>query len=244
MEDTHDYYYNDQWQLLTEVKDGSVEAIYHWHPFYVDALALRMRSSDTHFFLQDASYNVTSAVADATNAVVERYAYTPYGEVTFLSESFSVIADSAIHSVHLYTGRERDLETRLQLNRERFYASHMGRWVTRDPLITNWDVSIEFLIGTPEHNCLYNYVGNAPIGSLDPSGMIEIKQPCGKFTWKRYTDPGRRHPGWSVGFDPTGCAKCNGRIKLVQVIDPSGFFSPPAHFDGVRSAVPTFDSSR
>jgi hypothetical protein len=30
---THDYYYNDRWQLLTEVKNGSAYAIYHWHPF-------------------------------------------------------------------------------------------------------------------------------------------------------------------------------------------------------------------
>jgi hypothetical protein len=72
-----DYYYNDQWQLLTEVIDGSVEAIYHWHPHYVDALGVRMRASDTHFFLQDANFNVTAAVNDDGNAVVERYGYTP-----------------------------------------------------------------------------------------------------------------------------------------------------------------------
>ncbi len=57
-----DYYYNDQWQLLTEVEDSVVKTIYQWHPFYIDALATRMRESDTHFFLHDANYNVTAVV--------------------------------------------------------------------------------------------------------------------------------------------------------------------------------------
>jgi hypothetical protein len=51
----HDYYYNDQWQLLTETNGSTVKAIYHWHPFYVDALAVRMRTDDTHYFTHDAN---------------------------------------------------------------------------------------------------------------------------------------------------------------------------------------------
>ena len=159
LEDTHDYYYNHHWQLLTEVKDGSVEAIYHWHPFYVDALAVRMRASDTHFFLHDANFNVTAAVDNSTKAVVDRYAYTPYGEVTFLNASFSVITGSAIGNQHLYTGRERDWETGLQLNRNRFYAAHLGSWANRDP------------IGYWGGMNLYGYVGGMPTYYVDPSGL-------------------------------------------------------------------------
>jgi RHS repeat-associated protein len=148
---------------LTEVKGGSVEAIYHWHPHYVDALGVRMRASDTHFFLQDANFNVTAAVNDDGNAVVERYAYTPYGEPTILDADFT--ADSVnddgysdIDNRHLYTGREFDWDSGLQLNRHRYYASHLGRWLTRDP------------IGYEEQNNLYNYAGSSPISHLDASG--------------------------------------------------------------------------
>jgi YD repeat-containing protein len=124
---TYEYYYNDQWQLLTEMKDSSVEAIYQWHPYYIDALNLRMRASDMHWFMHDANFNVTAVMNDSTYAVVERNSYTPYGEVTVLNPDFSLDSSggdglSDIGNTHLYTGRERDPETGLQLNRHRFYS--------------------------------------------------------------------------------------------------------------------------
>jgi hypothetical protein len=128
---TFNYYYNDNWQLLTEVKGGSVEAIYHWHPHYVDALALRMRASDTHFFLQDANFNVTAAVNDDGNAVDERYGYTPYGEPTILDADFT--ADSVnddgysdIDNRHLYTGREFEIDPVLRRSHLIIFASSDG----------------------------------------------------------------------------------------------------------------------
>jgi hypothetical protein len=52
---------------------------------------LRLYDPDTddaniahHYYYQDANFNVT-AVASGSS-VVERYSYTPYGEVTFLEE--------------------------------------------------------------------------------------------------------------------------------------------------------------
>jgi RHS repeat-associated protein len=157
-----DYYFNDQWQLLTEVTGGNVEAIYHWHPFYIDALAVRMRASDTHFFIQDANFSVTAAVDDNGNTVVERYSYTPYGEVIFLDADFALDADNAsdIDNQHLYTGRERDDACNLQLNRYRWYASNLGRWLARDP--------IEYEGGDLN---LYAYVGAQCITAVDPLAL-------------------------------------------------------------------------
>jgi RHS repeat-associated protein len=159
---TYDYYYNERWQVITEVKDGSAYAIYHWHPFYEDALAARMRAGDTHFFLHDANFNVTAAIEDSTNNVVERYAYTPYGEVTVLNADFTLDNDGTdIGNTHFYTGRERDPETGLQLNRNRFYAGYLGRWLQRDPI---------GYFGSPYN--LYEYVHSSPLNSVDPSGMV------------------------------------------------------------------------
>lgn len=159
-----EYYYNDKWQLLTETKPSGVEAIYQWHPFYVDALAVRMRASDTHFFLHDVNYNVTAAVLDSTDAVVERYNYTAYGVPTFLNASFGGISSSAIGNAHLYTGRERDSESGLQLNRHRYYASHLGRWLTRDP------IGYE---GSSKN--LYQYIGGRVNDRVDPSGLEQAR---------------------------------------------------------------------
>jgi RHS repeat-associated protein len=115
-----------------------------------------------HYYLQDANYNVT-AVVNSSGAVVERYAYTPYGKPTVLNPDFSVKSTqtSAIGNVYLFTGREYDWETGLQLNRKRFYGSHLGRWVTRDP--------IAYRGGDMD---LYGYVENSPTMNVDPTGEL------------------------------------------------------------------------
>jgi RHS repeat-associated protein len=112
-----------------------------------------------HYYCQDANYNVT-AVVDATGSVLERYDYTPYGEVTFLDPSFIAQSSSIIANQHLYTGRELDPETGLQLNRHRYYVSHIGRWTARDP--------IEY--GAQDFN-LYCYVADNPANAFDGNGL-------------------------------------------------------------------------
>ena len=54
-----------------------------------------------------------------------------YSTLVFQPDSNNL---SDIANTHLHTGRERDPETGLQLNRHRYYASHLGRWLTRDPI--------------------------------------------------------------------------------------------------------------
>jgi len=156
------FYYNDQWQVLEERVGSSTSADkqYIYHPHYVDAIAIRVNSSGKHHYLQDANFNVTS-VTDNSGTMVERYSYSPYGEVTVLNNNFTedVGNQSDIDNDYLYTGRRRDPETGLHLNRNRFYASHLGRWVNRDPI---------GYIGSPWN--LYEYVNSTPVISLDPSG--------------------------------------------------------------------------
>jgi RHS repeat-associated protein len=132
-----------------------------------------MRAADTHFFLHDANYNIVAAVEDSTNNVVERYAYTPYGEVTFLEADFdkATTQASTIDNQHLYTGRERDAETGLQLNRWRFYEPPLGRWMQRDP------------IGyAGSAYSIYLYVESVPVKLLDPTGTLTSTVTC---LWKR-----------------------------------------------------------
>ena len=120
----------------------------------------------SHAFLFDANFNVTAAVDTSTDTVVERYSYTPYGEVTFLEDDFDYISGGTIDNQHLYTGRERDPETGLQLNRHRYYASHLGRWLTRDPIGysgNKWN--------------LYEYVEGNPAIYTDGYGDIRFPKP-------------------------------------------------------------------
>ena len=165
-------------------------------------LAVRYYDSDTdgtgvvsHYYLQDANYNVT-AVTDNAGTVKERYAYTPYGEVTFLDANFANPAtSSAISNEYLYTGRRLDPETGLQLNRNRFYHATMGRWVNRDPIISpSREFSLVFSaqingsedmsgrnaivsygdISLADGLNLYQYVQSKPSNMLDPMGTYAV----------------------------------------------------------------------
>jgi RHS repeat-associated protein len=154
------FYYNQRWQVLVEANSSNeATAMYSYHPHYVDAVAVRMRDADAHVYLQDANFNVTAVVDDA-GSVVERYSYTPYGEVIFLDSSFAPRSSSLLSNEILYTGRRRDPETGLQINRNRFYAAGLGRWVNRDPI--GYDGS--------EWN-LYEYVSSNPAGFRDAQGL-------------------------------------------------------------------------
>ena len=160
---TH-FYYNRQWQVLVEA-DSNDDPIcmYAYHSHYVDAPGTRIDADGIKYYLHDANFNVT-AVTDDAGTVKERYAYTPYGEVTFLDANFANPAtSSAISNEYLYTGRRLDPETGLQLNRYRFYASHLGRWLNRDPILyigSRWS--------------LYEYVNGMPINATDPEGKFLI----------------------------------------------------------------------
>lgn len=160
---TSHYYYNEQWQVLLEAEGTSTitpTAIYSYHPYYVDAIAHRMRATDEHVYLQDANFNVT-ALLEPDGDVAERYSYSPYGEVTFLDANFAnPTTTSAIGNEILYTGRWRDPSTGLQLNRNRWYYALLGRWGNRDP------------IGYWGGINLYEYVGSSPVRYTDPSGEI------------------------------------------------------------------------
>ena len=101
-----------------------------------------------------------AAVTSSTGAVVERYQYDAYGQVTFLSPTLTPLTSSAVYNNLLFTGRYFDPETRLYDYRARTYHPYLGRFLQRDPL------------GEAASLNLYNYVFNNPINATDPTGMI------------------------------------------------------------------------
>src|SRR5262249_50536399 len=94
-------------------------------------------------------------------SVVEGYAYGPYGTVTILSASFTVLSSSAYAWVYLNQGSRLDFVTGLYHHGGyggRDEDPNLMRWIEEDPLRTGvapW----------------YGDEGNNPLNGLDPSGM-------------------------------------------------------------------------
>ena len=178
--DTVHFYYNNRSQVLEE-RVGKLNATpadvvvanplaqYVWHPYYIDALAVRYYDANTdgnsvdHYYTHDANFNVTAVVVvvDTTTTVLERYHYTPYGEVLMYEGDWTnEHTTSSIGNDILYTGRRLDPETGLYYYRARYYHAQLGRFVNRD--VIGYDGSL---------GNLYEYAQDNPIITMDPYGL-------------------------------------------------------------------------
>ena len=173
-----------------------------WSPRYIDSLILRDENTDADglcddsrvYYLADANFNVTALVDTAGN-VVERYLYSPYGEVTVLDNDFSSDADGAsdYNNTALYTGRTLDTPTGLMYYRARYYHAQLGRFVGRGPSDTTPvmgdmnpyadtrgslpRLSLAFLhFATAATSC--NPLGGRPIQILPPEGSLSCARKC------------------------------------------------------------------
>jgi RHS repeat-associated protein len=166
---TDDYFYNSGWQLVeTRTADDADPAEqYVWDLRYVDAPVLRFQDTNTDgtvdntlYYTNDANFNVT-ALVDESGTVVERYAYSPYGERTVLDADWSADADglSDVDNVLGHQGLHLDTESALYYNRNRYYSPTLGRFITRDPL------------GYIDGMSVYEYVGSSAVNTADPEGL-------------------------------------------------------------------------
>jgi RHS repeat-associated protein len=170
------FYYSRDWQVLEERVGAATTADRHfvWGLRYVDDLVLRTvygTPSEALYAIQDANFNVTSVVDDASSpAVVERYVYTPYGAMTAYQPDFS--SDLSSPSLeYRYAGYRFDTETGLMQVRNRYLHPQLGRWVTRDPG-PHIGILADF----------YGYVVNAPPVFTDPFGLEAMKTGCAGLT--------------------------------------------------------------
>jgi RHS repeat-associated protein len=123
----------------------------------------------------DANFNVTSLVTDQ-GKVVERYAYTPYGERIILNGSRNYTDSGADPDGSAFTvdtngsdftyggsgfqGLWFDAETGQWYQRARYNHSSLGRFGQRDPIV--------YAGGTMN---LYGFVEQNPVNRLDPEGL-------------------------------------------------------------------------
>lgn len=125
-------------------------------------MILRQRSDngtldENLYTLYDAMNPV--AIVDERGEVKERYAYSAFGETTFMDSDFAKIETGSAYEWNLLLHVEFKDETGLYNYGYRYYHPGLGRWLSRDP------------IGERGGHNLYGFVGNSPTGWKDYLGL-------------------------------------------------------------------------
>ena len=173
------FFYNQAWQELESRVSASENTgpetlqpqyQYVWSQRYIDAPVLRDKNTDADglcdderiYYLGDANFNVTTLVNTGGDAL-ERYVYSPYGVLTIYDATWvNLRATSSYANAYTYTGRQLDTETGLFYYRARFYATHLGRFISRDP------------VGYGDGPNFLRYARNCPTTVLDPNGTETV----------------------------------------------------------------------
>ena len=113
---------------------------------------LGLTTPDGISFLIGDALGSAVGVSDLSGSAVNQYTYDPFGATTATNPGFP--------NPFQFTGRENDGFAGLYYFRARYYHPTLQRFISEDPLR---------LAAGDTH--FYAYVGNSPIGFVDPSGL-------------------------------------------------------------------------
>ncbi|CAA0092866.1 tRNA3(Ser)-specific nuclease WapA [Halioglobus japonicus] len=112
-----------------------------------------MASGGTYYVYHFDGTGHTVALTNASNEVINKYAYSPYGKLVGEEQSINQPFKYA-GQVGIYTEDDN-----LYYMRARYYDAEVGRFISEDPA------------GFVDGSNLYAYVGGNPIGTVDPTGL-------------------------------------------------------------------------
>jgi len=246
-------------QTLEERIDSSTTADrqFTWGVRYIDDLVLRTRDTDSNgsldetlYALQDTNWNIT-ALTDISGAVIERFAYTPYGQSKVLDANFASDGDgiSDVAWEYRFTCREFDSETGLHYFRARYYHDGLGRFIGRDPL--GFIDGLNLYSGYFVPNALdpMGLSGTGRIGSRkkknwtddwrewwdDTTRFVDDMSPeeCARACMRWYNRDVRRGNEWLNDIPDCPCTKPNTIVSLTWSASPFD----PAYHPGCTSCI-------
>ena len=149
---TKQYIYDASGNLLAEANDqGDIQRYY----IYGLGLMAMVEGNQLYVYHFDATGH-TIALSDVSQQIINRYAYSPYGELAAEQESiaqpFKYAGQAGIYA-------EAD---NIYYMRARYYDASIGRFISEDPI--GFDGGIN----------LYAYAGGNPVSYIDPNGEDPI----------------------------------------------------------------------
>jgi RHS repeat-associated protein len=149
---TTKYIYDATGNLLAEADGNNVIQRYYIHG--AGLLAVVTSANQLYCYHYDATGH-TVALTDASKAIVNKYAYTPFGTmssntVETIQQPFRFVGQFGVMSE----------PGGFYYMRARYYDSNVGRFISEDPVgFDGGDVN------------LFAYVGNNPVMGVDPTGL-------------------------------------------------------------------------
>jgi RHS repeat-associated protein len=164
------YFQADQQTLADYPRGGSASTATYRYVFgsYIDEPVVRKTTGTggtVLYYHRNQQYSIY-ALTDSSSTVGERYAYTAYGQPTFLNASATVQTSSAAGNRYTYTAREWDSTLGLYHFRARWISGLTGRFLTRDP------------IGYRDGLSVYRFLRNQSLSARDPFGFATKKEIC------------------------------------------------------------------
>ena len=200
-------------QILADYPAGTAAASptakYMWGS-YIDELVCRVAGSQKLYPHHNQQFSIT-AHTDQTGTVVERYAYTPYGDLVTLDPTTMVVRTTSPLTRYTYSGREYDSETGTYHFRARPYSASLGRFPSHDPIMYPDGAN--------------TYAGWFAIRSTDPSGLADmpgtfrvLNQACSDYQ-RDDNGGGCCCSAISVSYVPTSTerASCNRLYNIAYV---------------------------
>ena len=132
------YFQADQQTIADYPRGGAASTATHRYVYgsYIDEPVVRKTTGTggtVLYYHRNQQYSIY-ALTNSSGVVQERYAYTAYGQPTFLNASAAVQTSSAAGNRYNYTAREWDATLRLHHFRARWMSGLTGRFLTRDPI--------------------------------------------------------------------------------------------------------------
>ena len=161
---TERYYYNGD--KLAYITDGNNKLRYYFTRDtqgkliqFFDYSGQPAQSVEIYWYHYDAHGNVIGLWDKNGNKVVD-YTYDAWGNGT---QSGSIYTKDGIllskANPFKYCSYQYDDETGFYYLKSRYYTPYLGRFITRDPLLTINQ---------------YTYAGNNPVNFIDPNGLIQM----------------------------------------------------------------------